>query len=86
MIKLSVSPAEVSYLLEAMVIDYEGETTIPLGQGFLHKELIIPYGMNDRIIINTSYDGESELLAEIIEKPEDMSIERAEIILRKLFD
>jgi len=81
LIRVDASPLDVAHgLPEGLVPEYEE------GLGFEDKLMVVPIEPDCRfLLVRISYDGESELLAEIQENPFKFSEEKCKIILRGRF-
>jgi len=81
LIRVDASPFDVALgLPEDLVPEYEE------GLGFEDKLMVVPVEPDCQfLLVRVSYDGESELLAEIYENPYRFSEEKCKVILRARF-
>lgn len=85
-IKLTLTPEQV---YDSLPVDFltEGTNT---GQGFSDKDFDVTVSedgaLDDTVKYSISYDGESELLATVIVKPDTVSDDEAENLLRNFFE
>ena len=81
LIRVDASPSDVALgLPEGLIPEYEE------GLGFEDKLMVVPVEPNCLfLLVRVSYDGESEVLAEIQDNPYGFSEERCKIILRGRF-
>lgn len=80
-VKLNVSPNDV---FESFPTDFLGEGGKP-EEGFADKELKIPLPVGE-LVLDVSYDGESELLAVIKDAPEAFDEDDVKYYLRDFLD
>lgn len=80
MITIEVLPEDVTRSLPDNFVSNQKDS----GEGFSSLELTIPTG-NDHVTFMTSYDGEGELLATVLNKPAGFSDDECEKLLQGFF-
>jgi hypothetical protein len=86
LIKLEVTPEQIDNA--ALPVDFMGKDSGDPMNGFSDKELTIEFQDGKatlEVTYEVSYDGESELLASVKEKPQRVSSSSAEDMLREFF-
>lgn len=83
-IKLEITPVQVNLSIPVGATQKDN----PPGEGFSDLRIEIasgPLEALEKVVYLTSYDGEGEILATVIEKPERVTLEEATTLLEAFF-
>lgn len=80
LITLTLTPEQVA---DSLPVNFLGGADV--SNGFEDKPFTLPFGEGTSINYEISFDGESELLATVLEKPDSVSEDQAENLLTTFF-